>query len=93
MSEALIFKAQDNSDLVFKYEENILKFYDNGYGPWEFDRNEAHSLMLWLEEHLAVGGGVPVTGPNYWLCGCGKYHPKDLYVNGLVNKLMQCNIK
>lgn len=53
----LVIICDDNTKLKFKFEKDMLYFYDearNGEYPYEFDRGEAHLLMLYLQEHLAL---------------------------------------
>lgn len=57
----------DKEDLTFTHGEEVLLI---------LNRSEAHSLMLYLQEHLGYNK-VEVTEPKMWLCGCGKYHMKD----------------
>lgn len=40
------------------------------------DRNQAHLLYLYLQEHLGYNKH-PTISKEMWLCGCGKYHMKD----------------
>jgi hypothetical protein len=47
----------------------------NNHGSYLYlDRNQAHLLMLYLQEHL---NKRPIDGKDFWLCGCGCYHKKD----------------
>lgn len=46
---------------------------DHGY--FAFSREEANLLMLYLQEHLRYE--VSEELKIGWLCGCGRYHPKD----------------
>lgn len=58
---------------------NDIRFIVQQHGAisaFELDRNQAHLLMLYLQEHLGYNK-IPVTEPKIWLCGCGKYHMKD----------------
>lgn len=59
----LIFKDEHNQDIIVKFKDNLLWI-----DTWEFDRSEAHLLMLYLQEHLkapsAIGKGLDdaITG-------------------------------
>jgi hypothetical protein len=51
----LIFKTAKNTSIIFKYENNSLKMFDELLSievPYEFNRSEAYLLMLYLQEHL-----------------------------------------
>jgi hypothetical protein len=42
-------------------------------GDWLWlDRNQAHLLMLYLQEHLKED-----ISKELWRCSCGRWHPKD----------------
>lgn len=51
----------------------------DGYEVIKLDRNQAHSLMLYLQEHLGYSSVDKLKDhlKGYWLCGCGLTHPKD----------------
>lgn len=41
------------------------------------DRNQAHLLMLYLQEHLGYNKAVQTIPKEMWECSCGKWHMKD----------------
>lgn len=55
------------------------QFHVNVTGSvFDLDRDEAYLLMLYLQEHLnenVLHSRMNKLG--YWLCNCGKWHPKD----------------
>ena len=64
------------ADMSAKIEDDkiVIQVVDlDGLTRIQLDRNQAHLLKLWLEEHLNPDGAPK----GYWLCGCGKYHKED----------------
>ena len=53
--EELQFAIKEGGSLKIEFKNNELNFIDSNFGaPYVLvlDRNEAHLLMLWLQEHL-----------------------------------------
>lgn len=54
--EELRFKDEitEGQYITFKFKNNImyLHTHNDDFSPLEFDRAEAHLLMLWLQERL-----------------------------------------
>lgn len=71
----LVLKSTYDHFKFSKLEDGRIKICVNGQSNY-LDRNQAHLLMLYLQEHLGYNK-IPVTEPKIWLCGCGKYHMKD----------------
>lgn len=75
-----------DAPIYFKFSKSpaahggvVIKAYfglDTPRAVATIDRNQAHLLMLYLQEHLGYNK-VEVTEPKMWLCNCGKYHMKD----------------
>lgn len=46
-AKELIFKDEHNLDVIIKFKDNVLWIAE-----WQFDRSEAHLLMLYLQEYF-----------------------------------------
>lgn len=54
--------------------------YDNLFGSKYLDRNQAHLLMLYLQEHLGYSSNsdkLKLELAGFWKCSCGLMHQKD----------------
>lgn len=75
-AKELILKIEEGGgDLIISFKNDILRFQHKN-DCIEFDRNEAHLLMLYLQEHL--GNPVPTIEKKLWYCPrCDKYHAEN----------------
>lgn len=68
------------TDLFVEIEDSKIKIelVDTEFsGSYKLDRNQAHLLMLYLQEHLAELKIPELIKGNLWRCGCGQWHKKD----------------
>jgi hypothetical protein len=77
MKEVIIVDRNNLSLLrVLKSKNDEFVFTFAGGFTEYLDHNQAHLLMLYLQEHLGYNK-VPTIPNEMWLCTCGKWHMKD----------------
>ena len=65
----------DRGDVcIDEYEIEIVN-RSQGMPVARLDCNQAHLLMLWLQEHLRPYNAV--MAKELWKCGCGQWHAKS----------------
>lgn len=70
VQELNFYWSHSDKAMVVAKEQDRVKFLIrhgmSGEEEFKLDRNQAHLLMLWLQEHLAVSSNRSAANKDFW---------------------------